>query len=98
MNMRQQCAVEAKKANGIRGRKWKPVILPFYWTLVRPALECWVLFWTPQFKDDVDILERVQQRPTVMKGWKNLSYEERPFLLRKMSMFRTEKKRLRGMY
>jgi len=48
----------AKKANGTPGcirrsaaTKWRDVILPFRSTLVRPHLECCVLFWTPQQKE-----------------------------------------------
>lgn len=86
----QQCAIEA---NDIPGIRWKSVILPFYQTLMRPSLEGWVLFWAPQCKDNMDILERVQQRATMMKGWKCLLHEER---LKKLSVLRLEKKRLRG--
>lgn len=44
--------------------------------LVRPHLLCWVKFWASQYKKDLDILGRVQQRATEMKK-EHLSYEGR---------------------
>ncbi|KAJ7413977.1 hypothetical protein WISP_87061 [Willisornis vidua] len=64
--------------------RWKPVILPLYLALVRPPLECQVHFWTPQCKEDMDILERMQQRATMMKVWKHLFYKERLYMLSMM--------------
>ena len=53
-------------------------ILPLCSALVRPHLQCWVLFWVPQYKRDMDILERDQQRATkTIKGLEHLTYEER---------------------
>ncbi|GAB0175599.1 cAMP-dependent protein kinase inhibitor alpha [Grus japonensis] len=70
LNMSQQCALAAQKANRVLGcitrsvtSRSREVILPLCSALVRPHLEYCIQLWGPQYGRDMELLERVQRRP-----------------------------------
>ena len=74
LNVSQQCAQVAKKAN-VASRS-RDMIVPLCLALVRPHLEYCIQFLAPHYKQDNEVLDCVQRR--VMRLVKSLdrSYEE----------------------
>ncbi|PKU38045.1 pol- hypothetical protein [Limosa lapponica baueri] len=64
LNMNRQCALAAQKANHILGcikrsvaSRLRELVLPFYSVLLRPHPEHCIQLWSPQHREDMDLLE-----------------------------------------
>lgn len=73
-SMAEQASCILGRFRGSIASRTKEVILPLCLALVR---HIWSVFWIPQYKEDMDILEKVPQKTMKMvKGLKHLSYEK----------------------
>ena len=94
----QQAYTRANRVLGMINRtitsRDKRILLSLYKTLVRPHLEYCSPAWSPYYKKDKQLLERVQHRFTrMLPGLKSLEYDDR---LKALGMWSLEERRNRA--
>lgn len=96
-----QCVAACKKANRMLGMVYRHIVnktpdimLRLYKTLVRPHVEYCVSAWSPCYRKDKELIERVQHRFTRMvHSMSHLEYGER---LRRLNLWTLEERRNRA--
>ena len=99
LDMSQQYALAAQKANNITGsinrvvaNRDREVTVPLYYTLVKPHLKYHIQTRGLHYRKNVELLDGVWRRAIKMtEGLEHLSYEDR---LRELGLFSSEKRRL----
>ena len=101
MKLSEHCRIAASKGNHVIGMirrnisyTRKSLIVPLYKAKVRPHLEHCVQAWNPYLRKDIDILEKILRRATILiPGLIYLRYEEP---LQKYGLTTLETRRIRG--
>jgi hypothetical protein len=97
----EHCLAVAKKANQVLGMVRRNIkhftrasLIMLIKTLIRPHVEYAVQVWSPHYRKDIELLERVQRRATkLLPSIRHLTYNERLEYLQLQSL---ETRRLRA--
>jgi len=101
LKVSRQCSTAYSKANRVLGiinrtfvNKHSDIMLKLYKSTVRPHLEYCTAAWSPHYKKDKELLEKIQRRFTRMiPEIKDLPYTER---LRHLKLWSLEERRIRA--